>query len=37
MKPDPTGFAISATQRLMDPELWTEPSGHPRYLGNARA
>jgi hypothetical protein len=31
------GFASVSVEPLMDPELWTEPPGHPRYLVTARA
>ena len=31
------GFASVAVEPLMDPELWTEPPAHPRYLVTARA
>jgi ubiquinone/menaquinone biosynthesis C-methylase UbiE len=31
------GFASVGVKPLMDPELWTEPPGHPRYLVSARA
>lgn len=31
------GYASVAVEPLMDPELWTEPPAHPRYLVIARA
>ena len=31
------GFASVGVEPLMDPKLWTEPPGHPRYLVTARA
>ena len=31
------GFASVGVEPLMDPELWTEPPDHPRYLVTARA
>src|SRR6266851_713713 len=31
------GFASVGVEPLMDPELWTEPPGHPRYIVTARA
>ncbi|MGH6877780.1 MAG: class I SAM-dependent methyltransferase [Rhizomicrobium sp.] len=31
------GFASVSVEPLMDPELWTEPPGHPRYLVTAHA
>jgi hypothetical protein len=29
------GFASVGVEPLMNPELWTEPPGHPRYLVTA--
>jgi ubiquinone/menaquinone biosynthesis C-methylase UbiE len=31
------GFASVSVEPLMDPELWTKPPSHPRYLVTARA